>query len=874
MNGFMKMNRNAGIEASQRRSSVKTTKELIEKRKTVSRNVWLALMVCLLGLFGLTAGAEQKIVPPDGSANNKFGYSVDVDGDWMVVGAPADENSGRKSGSAYLYKWVGGVWTNTQRVSVSDEWAFDEFGTAVAIDGDYLIVGAPMDNVVGPCEDAGSAYIYKRNGDTWVQQIKLFASDPAQNDQFGWAVDISGDQVICGAKGKSAAYVFRGTNTVWSQTGKLTGSPYPEFGYSVAIKGTNVLVGQPGAYYITESYHYSRIGGQVHLFNRQTNGVWSLSGAWAGGDDRGNLRFGTCVDLCGQYLVSSAPNGQFIRFYAFTNNQWVAKNEKGALPSTALAAKAGYVVVGNANDNGGKGSMSVYNLDTLDPIRTLVASDAVAGDNYGLSVGISSNHLVVGSPYDDDKGDSSGAVYSYEDYTLAHLIITSNGGTVTGTGEGPGFPVFIASKEVELTATPDSFHKFSYWLIKGTANSNNPVRFLAEDDLNITAVFSQFSVSNNQVRFDFNDQAWDTAANAASTFTNSGTVGGTYHLMGGPAGVYSGVTFGYNDGGGTALCFSNGANSSIYLEGPTVQWGQKFTMETRLKWGGSITGALDLVTDMDSVTGISPVRWRIETNGVMALILNDGQLMAKTVSPVLQKDAWMAYQVVVDLTQTSMVDSVKMYTNGAPLELAPAGNGSVYGGQLASGTATVTSSTFPLVLLKRSATFPLEVDFIRVNAYQPVAGNVSDFYGGEVYSEIASNASISIMIRPPDVLKRVCNPITDFNSAHTAPNSGKTVVYDTHPNPPSVFHGVFEIKCALESQAFDAGAIYVDIFLKKPEDGVFKKIGTVAAPTKPTNSTWWVKYYWDSRTAAYDWTSSDAMPYRTTGDVQLKFEVR
>jgi hypothetical protein len=189
---------------------------------------------------------------------------------------------------------------------------------------------------------------------------------------------------------------------------------------------------------------------------------------------------------------------------------------------------------------------------------------------------------------------------------------------------------------------------------------------------------------------------------------------------------------------------------------------------------------------------------------------------------------------------------------------------------LPSGGITLSPASDALELLERSSNaFTLKTDYIRITSDIPFAQmSVSDFYTGSV-SYVDSNSSAAISIDPTTVLRRVINPPTDFTSG--VPNSGVTVAYDEHPTTPSVFHGVFEINVGLKTADFD-GSLTVDIYIKKPEDTAFKKIGE--AHTTDPNSDWTVHYYWNSRAAAYEWTSTDAQPYRTNGPVQFKFQVR
>jgi hypothetical protein len=145
--------------------------------------------------------------------NNRFGYSVDISGDTVVVGAYGDAGSG----SAYLFQRnQGGAdsWGQAQKLTAADAADNDYFGCSVGISGATIVVGATWDDDNG--NSSGSAYIFERNqggADDWGEVTKLTASNAEGGDSFGDSVSISGETVVIGAHGKSAgrgaAYLFR-----------------------------------------------------------------------------------------------------------------------------------------------------------------------------------------------------------------------------------------------------------------------------------------------------------------------------------------------------------------------------------------------------------------------------------------------------------------------------------------------------------------------------------------------------------------------------------------------------------------------------------------------------------------------------------------
>jgi len=201
-------------------------------------------------------GEVKKITALDGAGFDLFGFSVAISGDVVIVGAFLDDDNGTDSGSAYIFERnQGGTdnWGLVKKITALDGEAIDRFGTSVAISGDTVIVGATYDDDNGYF--SGSAYIFERNqggSDNWGQVKKITALDGAVNDRFGTSVAISGDVVIVGATfdntGSGSAYIFernQGGADNWGQVKKITaldGAADDKFGF-VAISGDTVIVG-------------------------------------------------------------------------------------------------------------------------------------------------------------------------------------------------------------------------------------------------------------------------------------------------------------------------------------------------------------------------------------------------------------------------------------------------------------------------------------------------------------------------------------------------------------------------------------------------------------------------------------------------------
>jgi hypothetical protein len=158
---------------------------------------------------------EAKLPPSDNVVHASFGRAVAISGDVALVGASGDDENGPLSGSAYLFRYDGYSWFQEARLLPWDGAAQDYFGRSVAIHGAAAVVGAWGDDDMGAW--SGSAYVFRRDGSSWMEAAKLLAADGTAHDWLGWSVGISGNAAVIGADGdddsgslSGSAYVFGG----------------------------------------------------------------------------------------------------------------------------------------------------------------------------------------------------------------------------------------------------------------------------------------------------------------------------------------------------------------------------------------------------------------------------------------------------------------------------------------------------------------------------------------------------------------------------------------------------------------------------------------------------------------------------------------
>ncbi|MHB8810880.1 MAG: FG-GAP repeat protein [Desulfobulbaceae bacterium] len=170
---------------------------------------------------------QARLVDPDGAIETGFGCVADIadDGNTVLIGSCSNFYMNQTIGSVSIFVRKNGEWRLQKKFRGNDTEADDAFPSAVALsgDGNTALVGAFMDTV-GRNNDQGSAYVFVRSGDQWVQQQQLTASDGAQWSMFGNAVALSndGNTAMIGNSWKNTAYVFTRSGGVWSQQARLT----------------------------------------------------------------------------------------------------------------------------------------------------------------------------------------------------------------------------------------------------------------------------------------------------------------------------------------------------------------------------------------------------------------------------------------------------------------------------------------------------------------------------------------------------------------------------------------------------------------------------------------------------------------------------
>ena len=396
-----------------------------------------------------------KATASDATLSDHFGISVSISGDYAIVGANLNDDDGSSSGAVYIFKKdQGGAdnWGELKKLTASDAAADDEFGWSVSISGDYAIVGANLDDDNG--SSSGSAYIFKKDqggADNWGELKKLTASDAAASDFFGWSVSISGDYAIVGANlddddgsSSGSVYIFKkdqGGADNWGELKKLTASDAAtgdNFGYNVSISGD---------YAIVSAYSSASFSGAAYIYKKDQGGAdnWGELKKLTASDAATSDNFGQCVSISGDYTIVGADGNDDDgsssgSAYIYKKDQGGADNWGELKKLTASDAAAydffginvsisgDYVIIGaDGNDDDGNSSGSAYiykkdegGTDNWGEVKKITASDADAAASFGYKVGISGDYAIVGAYRDDNNGSS----YIYKNLGVLPVELT------------------------------------------------------------------------------------------------------------------------------------------------------------------------------------------------------------------------------------------------------------------------------------------------------------------------------------------------------------------------------------------------------------------------------------------------------------------
>ena len=374
---------------------------------------------------------------------DEFGTSVALEGDRALIGAPLDDTQGGNVGQAHLFASTTGTLLQTfDDPTVTDD---DQFGSFVALSGDRVLIGAPGDDTQG--SNVGQAHLFDT---TTGAPLQTFADPTVTNvDQFGGSVALDGDRALIGARfddtqgnNVGQAHLFDAATGALLQTfddPMVTGGDF--FGWSVALSGDRVLVGAPG-----DETQGTNVG-QAHLFNATTG---ALLRTFNDPTVTSLDLFGWSVALSGDRVLIGAPFddtqgqdvGQAHLFNATTGALLRTFNDPTVTGldqfGTSVALSGDRVLIGaKLDDTQGSdvGQAHLFDAITGALLNTLDDPTVTGGDNFGFSVALSGDRALIGAFRDDTQGTEVGQAHLFDiSGNLPPMAVNDTAATGVGLG--------------------------------------------------------------------------------------------------------------------------------------------------------------------------------------------------------------------------------------------------------------------------------------------------------------------------------------------------------------------------------------------------------------------------------------------------------
>jgi len=386
------------------------------------------MFISFLSIQAQSVEEIQQLFADDGDIEDYFGSAISISGDYAIVGASYDDDSGNNAGAAYIFYNNSGTWVQQSKLIASDGESNDYFGLSLVISGDFAFIGAFRNG-----NNLGAVYVFENISETWTETAKLTASDGMEGDLFGYSIATEGDYtVICSYNDDNigAAYVFQNISGTWTETAKLLADDVIEgdnFAHSLSISGDYIIAGAA-----SQDGNDVYTGASYIFYNNA--GTWTQTAKVTASDATAYDYFGNAVSISGDYVAigaySDSPNNILGAgsVYIFYNNAGVWEEQSKLIASDAyqyawfgssVSISSDNLVVGATGEifftPHVEGSAYIFhnNSGTWTEAAKLLSSDIGTEDEFGYAVYISGDFAIVGGPRNDTNGEDVGSAYIY-----------------------------------------------------------------------------------------------------------------------------------------------------------------------------------------------------------------------------------------------------------------------------------------------------------------------------------------------------------------------------------------------------------------------------------------------------------------------------
>ena len=372
---------------------------------------------------------------------DRFAQSIDVSEQYLVAGAAGDDSKGAEAGTVYVFRWENEQWVADGQLFAEGTGAYGQFGRTVAVSNNYVVVAARDGRSQN--KPGGVVYVFGRTASGWSQEARLTASDALLAEDFGAALDVFGDRVLIGAckddengNDAGAAYIFEKENGKWFESSKLiasNGTIGDHFGRSVALSGDFLLVGAVNA---LSDGSQDRTG-KVYVFHRDKSG-WYEHSRLEAENAANNHGFGIALAIDGKRAIIGSGS-ESVReqqgsgaAYIFERhrNEWrhvisLSSGDRGDQFGHAVDIRGGFAAVGAPGEDGEierEGAVYLFRRSAKNwhQIERLNAGETFDTEALGIDVALNSRQLLAGVSVDyQNTSSETGAVWAFDGYLHA-----------------------------------------------------------------------------------------------------------------------------------------------------------------------------------------------------------------------------------------------------------------------------------------------------------------------------------------------------------------------------------------------------------------------------------------------------------------------
>lgn len=640
-----------------------------KKVRKPKSNIFQVLFCLFLSLFmssSLFAQLEleydvETLLKSDEGIGGRFGHAVAISGNTAIVSMPDYSENAIYAGTVYIFRFDGNNWVKQQKLIANDGQEGDSFGYSVAISGNTAIIGAHSFDNNDWQSEFGAAYIFQFNGYNWVEQQKLQPID-GPTSGFGFSVAIDGNTIIVGDMEYSddysvAAYIFHLNNNIWEQQQKLVpGNGQKRFGCSVAIYGNTAIIGAMD-YYTGSIY----VKGAAYIF-QNNGGNWTKQQELTASDGKPEDYYGCAVAINGDnaivgaegyytYLDDQKPGAVYI--YKNSGSNWEEQSKLTASDNKnesdyfggSLAIENDMIVVGAP----AKGGVYIFQPDGIEWKQT----KKIPGNyNLGHSVALDQNTVLAGGPFLTGDG-YDGAAYVYEFLAQPGSIAVSDGtysdrikiSWVNRSNSVDNFKIYRNGAEIYTLPSGASAY-IDYQAISGKINSYGVSAF--SNDLGESLFTTSLGWRRPDGRID----------GKVVTRQNTGVPDVAITVV--PTDTTIDNCLEFDDSGDVVVC---GTSGSIGIS-------DEMTIEAWIKVSASFPADSRVGNIIGNYPGSAIFNFEGYTNGQLRFYWNGGERDIITANFDMRDDAWHHVAVTRDVNTNEII----LYTDGEINLISDAGS--------------------------------------------------------------------------------------------------------------------------------------------------------------------------------------------------------